>query len=100
MKLILASLLASAAVMAAAPPNPSILIDQTAAQAQAQTVAEHYATAPVPRQQAAVEPTREEEYRRIQEDMQKWFPRRSPLELTNRNFKLQWHDASASQPRP
>jgi hypothetical protein len=89
---------ASAAVMAAATPNPSILIHQTVAQAQAQNVAEHYATAPIPTQQAAVEQTRDEEYRRIQEDMQKWFPRR--VELTNRDFKLRWQDASASQPRP
>lgn len=64
MKLILASLIASASLLAAAQPNPSTLIDQTIAQTQAQRVAEHYATATIPSRQAAVEPTREEEYRR------------------------------------
>jgi len=95
MKLMLASLLASASVMAVALPNPSTLVDQTVAQAQAQSVAEHYATAAIPRPQAAIEPTRDEEYRRIQEDMQKWFPTRD----TKRGFKIQWHETSASRPR-
>ena len=99
MKLIFASLLACASVTAATLPNPSILIDQTVAQAHAQKVAEHYATATIPTQQAAVEPTREEEYRRIQGDMQKWFPRRCPLEITNRDFKMQWHGVSSRSPR-
>ena len=97
MKLILASLLVSASAIAAAVPNPSILVDQTVAQAHAQSVAERYATATIPRQQAAVEPTRDEEYRRIQEDLQKWFPRRGRLEITNRDFKIQWHGVSAPQ---
>ncbi|MGA7413323.1 MAG: hypothetical protein WBW33_22805 [Bryobacteraceae bacterium] len=99
MKLIIASLLVSAPAMAAALPNPSILVDQTIAQAHAQNVVERYATATVPSQQAAVEPTREEQYRRIQADLQKWFPRRGHLEITRRDFKIQWHGVSASQPR-
>ncbi len=98
MKLILACLLAFASLTAATLPSPSILIDQTVAQSHAQQVAEHYASAITPRQQAALEPTREDEYRRIQEDMQKWFPRRCPLQITNRDFKLQWHGVSAPQP--
>ncbi len=99
MKLTLASLLACASLTAATLPNPSILIDQSVAQAHAQKVAERYAAATIPRQQAAVEPTREEEYRRIQEDMQKWFPRRCPLEIKNRDFKMQWHGVSAPPSR-
>ena len=98
MKLILASLFASAVATAAALPHPATLIDQTVAQTQAQNVAERYAAAGIPRQQAALEPTREEEYRRIQEDMQNWFPHRS-RKTTKRDFKLQWHAASAPQPQ-
>jgi hypothetical protein len=71
MKLILASVLASASVIAAALPNPSILVDQTVAQAHAQNAAEQDATASIPRQREAVEPTRDEAYRRIQEDTAK-----------------------------
>lgn len=99
MKLILASLLACASLTAATLPDPSILIDQTVAQAHAEKVAEHYATATISMQQAAVEPTREEQYRRIQEDIQKWLPHRCPLEITNRDFKMQWHGVSAPPPR-
>ena len=95
MKLILASLLTSASVMAATFPSPSILVDQTVAQGHAQNLAEHYATATIPTQQAAVEPTREEEYRRVQEDMQRWFPGRGRLEIPKRELKMQMHRVSA-----
>ncbi len=98
MKLILAALLVSGSAAAAALPNPSTLADQTVAQARSRSVAEHYAVAAIPRQQAAPEPTREEEYRRIQEDMQKWFPRCDRLEFKNRDFRIRWHGASTLQP--
>jgi predicted component of type VI protein secretion system len=99
MKLIIASLLGAACLTAATLPSPSILADQTVAQAHAQNVAEHYAAATPPTQQAASEPSREEEYRRIEEDMQKWFPCRRPLEPTNRDFKMRWHGVPASPVR-
>jgi predicted component of type VI protein secretion system len=99
MKLILASLLASASLTPATLPNPSILTDQTVAQAHAKNVAEHYAAAATPKQQAASEPSRDEEYRRIQEDMQKWFPCRRPLEPTSRDFKMRWHGVPAAPVR-
>jgi len=99
MKLLQTFLLASAPVVAAALPIASTLVDQTVAQAHAQSVAERYASAAVPKQQTAVEPTREEQYRRIQEDLQKWSPRHKPLEVTNRDFKIQWRDTSASRAR-
>ncbi len=97
MKLILAALLVSGSAVAAALPNSSTLVDQTVAQAHSRSVAEHYAEAAIPRQQAAPDPTREEEYRRIQEDMQKWFPRCARLESKNRDFRIRWNGASALQ---
>lgn len=99
MKLLLASLLASAAAIAAELPNPAILVDQTAAQAQAQSVAARYATADIPEQQAAVEPTREDQYRRIQEDMQKWFPSSGGTARKNRRSEAKFHTVSSSECR-
>jgi hypothetical protein len=90
MKFTLTFLLASASVMAGALPNPSTLVDQTVAQANERGVAERYAKSPVPDSQVGVAPTREEDYQRIQDDLEKWFPHSSRLQVAKRGSKAQW----------
>ena len=99
MKLVLAFLLASASIMAAALPNPAAIADQTVAQARALRVAEHYANAAVPTSQAAVEPTRDEQYQRIQDDLQKWYPGHRSSDAKRTGFTVPWRTAFAAQAR-
>jgi hypothetical protein len=88
MKYTLTFLLASASVMAGALPNPSTLVEQALAQGRERVVAERYAKSAVPASQVAVAPTREEDYRRIQDDLEKWFPNSSRLEVSKRGSKM------------
>jgi hypothetical protein len=83
MRYALTFLLAAASMMATDLPSPATLIDQTFAQARSQSLAERYAGAIVPANQTALEPTRELEYRRIEEDLQKWF--RDTVGLTSKS---------------